>query len=766
MRTMINVFLLSLALILPLSSHALSQPGQTTSRVTQLSSADDLKEMRIGVLMGSAHEEYATKKFPNAEVLQFKSPADVILAVKTNKVDAALYDADPLKNILRADATLGMLDKPLFSFDVGIGFNKKDSALKERFNLFLATIKQDGIYDEMVNRWMTKGETSMPAIKSNPSNGVLVVGVSDAGLPFTIVKDNELVGFDIELSKRFAAFEGKQIRFTNMDFSSLISAVASGKADMIASSIYVTAERKKQIAFSNAYYAMATHAFALKSTMLSFNQADQPKQSLPKNDKLLNSIEDIKNKKIGVLLGSVHDTYAHKNYPNATVMQYKSPSDLLLGVKTEKVEVGLFVNELLIDRLREDPSLGFVGDTLEVHPVAYGFNKNNAELRQKFNAFFKQLKDSGTFADMIDRWVNKGSTSMPKIDTPNINGELRVGHVSDSGMPFVAVKDNEPIGLNIELTKRFAASQGMSVRFDDMEFGSIIPALITGKIDFIGMTVMITEERKTKIDFADPFYEIGMRAFALKKNIAAYSQIETNAAAGPGFFQGVVNSFNSNIIQEKRYLLLWDGLKTTVTISILATVFGTLLGSVVCFLRMSNNKLLNIPAKVYISILRGTPVLVILMLIFYVVFGSVNINPIFVATIAFGMNFGAYAAEIFRSGIEGIEKGQMEAGIAMGFNKLKTFIYVILPQTVRRILPIYKGEFISLVKMTSIVGYIAVQDLTKASDIIRSRTFDAFFPLIMIAILYFLISWVLMQALDYLEKITDPKYKRQLRSKS
>ena len=181
---------------------------------------------------------------------------------------------------------------------------------------------------------------------------------------------------------------------------------------------------------------------------------------------------------------------------------------------------------------------------------------------------------------------------------------------------------------------------------------------------------------------------------------------------------------------------------------------------------MSKNKFFNITAKIYISILRGTPVLVILMLIFYVVFGSVNINPIIVATIAFGMNFGAYAAEIFRSGIEGIEKGQMEAGIAMGFNKLKTFIYIILPQTVRRILPIYKGEFISLVKMTSIVGYIAVQDLTKASDIIRSRTFDAFFPLIMIAILYFIISWVLIQALDYLEKITDPKYKRQLRSKS
>lgn len=490
-----------------------------------------------------------------------------------------------------------------------------------------------------------------------------------------------------------------------------------------------------------------------------------PENQSPPTTKL-SSVEDIKDKSIGVLLGSVHDTFAHKNYPNAAVLQYKSPSDLILGVKTSKVEVGLYVNELLAERLRDDQSLGFIGEVMEVNPVAYGFNKNNPELREKFNKFFKALKESGVYDDMLDRWIKKGDTKMPKIHTPNINGELIVGHVSDSGLPFVTVKDNELIGLNIELTKRFAASEGKSVRFDDMEFGSIIPALMAGKIDFVGMTLMVTEERKTKIDFADPFYKIGMRAFALKKNIAAYGASEEKKTSGPSFLQGVVDSFNSNIIQEKRYLLLWDGLKTTVVISILATLFGTLLGSIICFLRMSENKLLNIPAKIYISILRGTPVLVILMLIFYVVFGSVNINPIIVATIAFGMNFGAYAAEIFRSGIEGIEKGQMEAGIAMGFNKLKTFIYIILPQTVRRILPIYKGEFISLVKMTSIVGYIAVQDLTKASDIIRSRTFDAFFPLIMIAILYFLISWVLMQVLDYLEKITDPKYKRQLRSKS
>jgi polar amino acid transport system substrate-binding protein len=133
---------------------------------------------------------------------------------------------------------------------------------------------------------------------------------------------------------------------------------------------------------------------------------------------------------------------------------------------------------------------------------------------------------------------------------------------------------------------------------------------------------------------------------------------------------------------------------------------------------------------------------------------------VLVATIAFGMNFAAYTSEIFRTGIEGVDPGQSEAGIAMGFSKVQTFVHVVLPQTVRRILPVYKGEFISLVKMTSIVGYIAVQDLTKASDIVRSRTFDAFFPLIMVAMLYFAISWILMQSLEYLERVTDPKYRR------
>jgi polar amino acid transport system substrate-binding protein len=178
-------------------------------------------------------------------------------------------------------------------------------------------------------------------------------------------------------------------------------------------------------------------------------------------------------------------------------------------------------------------------------------------------------------------------------------------------------------------------------------------------------------------------------------------------------------------------------------------------------MRMSPNLILRQLAKTYISLLRGTPVLVLLMLIFYVVFASIAIDPVLVAVFAFGLNFAAYVSEMFRTGIESIDRGQTEAGVAMGFSRIGTFRHIVLPQALQRILPVYKGEFISMVKMTSIVGYVAVQDLTKASDIIRSRTFDAFFPLIVVAVMYFLISWVLIQALEYLERRTDPMTRRR-----
>ena len=482
------------------------------------------------------------------------------------------------------------------------------------------------------------------------------------------------------------------------------------------------------------------------------NTSDAPRK--------LASPSDLNEKRIGVLLGSVHDAFASKKYPKATVLQYKSLSDIVLAVKSGKIDAALYDMDSVLEILRANTELGLLGDSLFSVSVGTGFNSDNESLREKFNVFLRQIKENGVYGDMVERWMKKGDSHMPEIAGSKTNGELVVGVVSDIGFPFTVVKDNKLIGFDIELSERFAAHLGKELKLADMEFGSLVAAVSTNKIDMIASSMIITEERKKQIIFSDIYYEMGTGAFALNKNIAANDPATAKKGKFP-FLAKIVRSFESNIILEKRYLLILSGLKTTVIISVLATILGTLLGGLVCYMRMSRRLVLNLPAKIYISILRGTPVLVFLMLIFYVVFASVNIDPVLVAVIAFGMNFAAYVAEIYRTGIEGVDKGQTEAGIAMGFTKFKTMLFIVLPQTVRRILPVYKGEFISMVKATSIVGYIAVQDLTKASDIIRSRTFDAFFPLVMVAVLYFLITWFLMLSMDYVERVFDPKSKKR-----
>lgn len=472
----------------------------------------------------------------------------------------------------------------------------------------------------------------------------------------------------------------------------------------------------------------------------------------PASRSTLATANDLKDKRIAVLQGSTHEAYATEHYPKATVLQYKSVSDMLLAIKTGKADAAIYSRDELMEYMRGNDEFGFVGGPLYRTPISIAFHQQDAGLLLSFNRFLQQIHTDGTYEDMLKRWMEQGAVEMPKLATAGTGKPLVVGILSDNGLPFIVMKENRLIGFNIELMERFGAFCNRSIQYADIEFGSQIAALAGHKIDLIATPLAITEERKKRVAFSDPYYTVDSLAFALKKNIVTQS---ASAARAPSFITGIITSFQSNIIHEKRYLLILDGLKTTVVISIFATLFGTLLGALVCFMRMAKSRLLSAPAKIYIAILRGTPVLVLLMLIFYVVFASININPVIVAVIAFGMNFAAYTAEIFRTGIEGVEKGQTEAGISLGFTRTSTFLHIVLPQMVRRILPVYKGEFISLVKMTSIVGYIAVQDLTKASDIIRSRTFDAFFPLVMVAILYFLISWILMQAMSWIECKTD-----------
>ena len=218
-----------------------------------------------------------------------------------------------------------------------------------------------------------------------------------------------------------------------------------------------------------------------------------------------------------------------------------------------------------------------------------------------------------------------------------------------------------------------------------------------------------------------------------------------------------MDAFYLNFIQDDRWKYITDGLKTTLTVTFFAVIIGIALGFIVGVVRSTYEKtgklkILNALCTVYLTVIRGTPVVVQLMIIYFVIFGNVKVDKTLVAVLAFGINSGAYVAEIFRSGIMSIDNGQFEAGRSLGFNYTQTMWYIIMPQAFKNVLPTLGNEFIVLLKETSVAGYIALQDLTKGGDIIRSRTYSAFMPLIAVAIIYLVMVMIFTYFVRLLER--------------
>ena len=211
-----------------------------------------------------------------------------------------------------------------------------------------------------------------------------------------------------------------------------------------------------------------------------------------------------------------------------------------------------------------------------------------------------------------------------------------------------------------------------------------------------------------------------------------------------------------NLIAEDRWKYIANGLGVTLRITLFAVLIGIVLGFLVAVVRSTYEKthklkVLNLICQVYLTVIRGTPMVVQLLIMYYIVFVSVT-SKIMVASLAFGINSGAYVAEIIRGGILSIDNGQFEAGRSLGFNYPQTMIYIILPQVFKNVLPALANEFIVLLKETSVCGYIALQDLTKGGDIIRSQTYNAYVPLFTVALIYLVMVMIFTQLVKILER--------------
>lgn len=217
------------------------------------------------------------------------------------------------------------------------------------------------------------------------------------------------------------------------------------------------------------------------------------------------------------------------------------------------------------------------------------------------------------------------------------------------------------------------------------------------------------------------------------------------------WWDDLVTTFTKCFIKEDRYMLLVDGIGITIKISLLAVVIGIAIGLIVAFCNLSKNKFLNFLGKIYTDVIRGTPSVTQLMIIYFVVFATVDWEKWIIAAIAFGVNSGAYVSEIIRAGILSIDKGQTEAGRSLGLDAVQTMTYIVIPQAVKNIFPALCNEFIVLIKETAIVGYIGLVDIQKAGDFIKSTTFEAFMPLIATAVIYFVLIKILTVAMARVE---------------
>ena len=369
------------------------------------------------------------------------------------------------------------------------------------------------------------------------------------------------------------------------------------------------------------------------------------------------------------------------------------------------------------------------------------------------NEFLAKLDSDGTTQKLIDKWYGE-TEPQENIPLEELAANQKTLNVSidTTRKPFVYMYEGKPVGFEIEVLYMFCKEYGYNVNISDVSFASGLAGLAAEKYDLVCGGLYMTKERKESVNFSNPYM------------FAEVVMAKCERSDFDNFLLSFKESFDKTFVREQRWKLIAEGIYVTIIISLFSCLGGTLLGFALYLASRSKHKILSKSAKwiakVYSAIIAGTPTLVVLMILFYVVFTSPDMSGIVVAIVGFILTFGSFVYDNLDLTVSGVDNGQTEAAFALGYSRHQTFFRIILPQAMKMFVPNYSGEIINLIKATSIVGYIAVNDLTKMGDIIRGNTYEAFFPLIAVAVIYFAITWIVARLLGILKKKTEPKRRK------
>ena len=699
----------------------------------------DLSGKKIGVMTGSIQAVMMPELVPDATYMEFNSVSDLIVALNSKKIDAFGCDESLYTSMLWEGQAVDRIDEPLGESNYGIIFPKgKKLDLQQKMNEYIATVKADGRLVALEEKWFgAKEPTEFVSYDDlNGANGTITVAIDSSAMPFIYLKNNQFVGFDIEFITGFAKEYGYSIKFEDVAFAAILGGVQSEKYDLGISGITITDERKESMDFSDVYHV-------------------EDLAVIIRSEAGANDLSQFKTATLAVVTGSLYGGYSREQFPNAKIKEFNNFSDVLVALKQGKVD-GIMLDKPNFNSVaRTDKSLSCITVPAYSVEIGFGFQKNDGgySLQAQMNEFLAKLKNEGKIDELINKWY--GETEPEEtIPLDQLAGGTKTLNVAidTTRKPFVYMYEGKPVGFEIEVLYMFCQEYGYNVNISDVSFASGLAGLASEKYDLVCGGLYMTDERKESVNFSDPY----MNAEVV---MAKYER-----SGFENFWLSLKDSFEKTFIREQRWKLIVEGIYTTLIISFFSVLGGTLFGFALYMLARSKMKWLSKLsrgfAKVYSTIIAGTPTLVILMILFYIVFTSPDISGVLVAIISFILTFGSFVYEQLSLTVSGVDNGQLEAAYALGYSRNQTFFRIVLPQAMKMFLPSYSGEIVSLIKATSVVGYIAVNDLTKMGDIIRGNTYEAFFPLIAVAVIYFAITWGVAGLLSILKKKAEPKRRK------
>ena len=735
LRVLLPVLSLALALC-ALTGCGEKQSGDGADDTPQkmLTQFEDLSGKTVSMLTGAPFEDLVLSKSPDvAEFTYYNSTPDMLLALKSGKTDAVLINNAIAVLAVNRNPSLALFPQNLQDGVFGFAFAKGDESRDEWQRAYDESPEQTK--QALWEKWTGADESvkTLPEQDWPGLNGMVRAAVCDTLEPMSYAgPGGELIGFDLEMLLVMAKTLDVHVEFTGMEFSAILSSVQAGKADLGAGSIIVTAERRQSVDFVEYYpaaFVLIVRGEAAAETTLA----------------------DLQNAPVGVLTGTCFAEIVEQHLPEADVLYFNSMSDQVNALKAGKVEAVALDEPVARTITAQNGDLTILPELLDQQEYAYALTKSERgrALCGELSEYIRALEADGTLEQLRNKWFDAADLSPVECedyrDLPAVNGTVRMATYVYP--PFVVDSGDRLTGYEIELIAMFCRDRGCALEIESVSNDALEGMETTGAV-----SITVTEERKETMLFSEPDY-VGGTAMLVRKVGVEEEQ--------KGFFESIADSFEKTFIREQRWKLFLEGTGTTLLITALAILLGTALGFAVYLLCRNGNAVANAITRVCVWLVQGMPMVVLLMILYYVIFGKVAIPGVIVSVIGFSLVFAAAVFGMLKSGVGAVDAGQTEAAYALGYSDRRAFFRIVLPQAVPHFFPAYKGEITATVKATAIVGYVAVQDLTKMGDIIRSRTYEAFFPLIAVAVIYFILAAVLTAVVNRLSLRIDPRRRKR-----